>query len=1098
MNRSTKKVGSLVTFLLFMLSIFANLLFFSQNASASTKFEATWNTGSSYGLTNTLDFPLANVTGYSGSGLPQANQAASGTQGITAHQGNGYLQVAGKDTSTTANSYAYHRIYEKVNITVMSGMHMKYWVYHYAHTTTSPHMGFDLLFSDGTYLRDLGLLDSNGASFHPANRNEAMNQWVQVDVDLSPLAGKVIQRIVVAYDDNVNANTGQYVSYFDDFTLETATAAATTNPRTLTPVNSTDDLVVYTVNATEAPYSADNTGVNDAAPAIQSALNACFSQGGGVVWLPAGKYRMDTNIVIPNHCTLRGDWRDPDSGSGNYGTVIMAYYGANMTKSDPGLIQIAASGGVKGLTVFYPNQDIANVTPYAYTFEIFGDSTVGGYNGYMSSSIQNVTMLNSYRGIIAGYRSTHELHEIRNVKGTALNNAIALYNSADVGKVNQVKFKSDYWSGMDLTQFAGYSLKPTDSQVTAYTRANGTGLEIGDLEWSQMNDVALNDYNIGIHIVPGVRAVGYTPFSGMMYGMSVLNSHIGLLVDPQIGGRDSLDTRVGLTISNSTIKANQGIDPVAVKIQNNNGASIIFNTCTIGGGALNAVQLLGNTMASFHNTTFDSWTDTYAISASGGTLILEGSTFVPVLSATKKGANLQAGLSSAAILGSVISPAGSANLVANNAPLADVTRNDSLVFATHGVGAYLAKSSLPRPTNSNFYNVKDYGAAGTTANANPTVDDTAAFNAALAAAAAAGGGTVYVPPGIYRIDGHLTVGANVQLRGSDDIPHRAAVYGSATGSILYAYEGRGTSTPDTDAPLILLNGNNSGVRGLSINYPDQATDSAANIAAYPWAIRGAGDGVYAFDIGFVNAYKGVYLGSGGTADNHYINQVVGTVLREGIRIENSSVGWIEDNLFNITGWGRAYGMPNQLNEVTTMFPVAGTYTKTNLKAYTVNNSALDERMINNFVYSSQAGFTYWGNAHATAINSAHDGGIYLIDSQGSAVLNMINLQGCGCGNGGNAINIGGGTVNLFNVLTMEAYGKAISQTGGSLTLQGAAFHHGLATVSGGTVVMNGVLFRDSGTDVTLTGSTTATLIGNIGGNGFNISGASTNSNNIRR
>jgi hypothetical protein len=45
-------------------------------------------------------------------------------------------------------------------------------------------------------------------------------------------------------------------------------------------------------DVTAAPYQADPTGVTDATAAIQSAINAAESAGGGVVYLPAGTYRL--------------------------------------------------------------------------------------------------------------------------------------------------------------------------------------------------------------------------------------------------------------------------------------------------------------------------------------------------------------------------------------------------------------------------------------------------------------------------------------------------------------------------------------------------------------------------------------------------------------------------------------------------------------------------------------------------------------------------------------------------------------------------------------------------------------------------------------
>lgn|GEM_PF-3469830 len=44
---------------------------------------------------------------------------------------------------------------------------------------------------------------------------------------------------------------------------------------------------------TSAPYSADNSGTNDARAAIQQAIDDVSAAGGGVVFLPAGKYRIE-------------------------------------------------------------------------------------------------------------------------------------------------------------------------------------------------------------------------------------------------------------------------------------------------------------------------------------------------------------------------------------------------------------------------------------------------------------------------------------------------------------------------------------------------------------------------------------------------------------------------------------------------------------------------------------------------------------------------------------------------------------------------------------------------------------------------------------
>lgn len=52
-------------------------------------------------------------------------------------------------------------------------------------------------------------------------------------------------------------------------------------------------------NVTAAPYNADPTGTLDATSAIQSAINAAKAAGGGVVFLPAGTYRLSVPTGQP-------------------------------------------------------------------------------------------------------------------------------------------------------------------------------------------------------------------------------------------------------------------------------------------------------------------------------------------------------------------------------------------------------------------------------------------------------------------------------------------------------------------------------------------------------------------------------------------------------------------------------------------------------------------------------------------------------------------------------------------------------------------------------------------------------------------------------
>ena len=131
--------------------------------------------------------------------------------------------------------------------------------------------------------------------------------------------------------------------------------------------------------------------------------------------------------------------------------------------------------------------------------------------------------------------------------------------------------------------------------------------------------------------------------------------------------------------------------------------------------------------------------------------------------------------------------------------------------------------------------------------ADPTgqLDSTAALRTALAAASAEGAGTVFLPAGWYRIDSHLHVPGNVELRGC--LSCTRELEGLSAGTVLMAYEGNGTLRPASASALIALEGDNCGVRGLRVFYPENNPDFG--IRPFPYTIRGSHKDMYVVDVG---------------------------------------------------------------------------------------------------------------------------------------------------------------------------------------------------------------------------------------------------------
>ncbi|GAA3208852.1 discoidin domain-containing protein [Dactylosporangium siamense] len=353
----------------------------------------------------------------------------------------------------------------------------------------------------------------------------------------------------------------------------------TTTPKLVKTRYPSTDAVVADFDATA--YGADLTGRRDATAALQAALWDCYDAGGGTVWLPAGTYRVTSTVEVPAFCTVRGDRRDPDQGRGDYGTLVSADLPAGDT--GPVLFRIGGSAGVVGVTTYYPRQSGTDPVPYNFTFEIPGSAWAGDEN-YMMSTVSDVTMLNSYRGIgistmrdergrPPGNGQTHESATVRNVRGTALLEGVEAYNGADVGTWENIRFSNGYWAEAPAAFHP-----PRRSTLDAWTRAHGTGFVLGDLEWDQFTDLSAADYRVGIHVVRGLRA----EFTGVFQRVRLLRTDVALQVD-------QFDARWGLAMAASRLEGTR-----AAVVNNGGGYVKLTGTELVGAVQGTVHQLAGD------------------------------------------------------------------------------------------------------------------------------------------------------------------------------------------------------------------------------------------------------------------------------------------------------------------------------------------------------------------------------------------------------------------------------------------------------------------------------------------------------------------------
>ena len=139
------------------------------------------------------------------------------------------------------------------------------------------------------------------------------------------------------------------------------------------------DVIVADIVATDVPYRADSSGLTDSTVAIQRALDACRDLGGGVVYLPEGKYLVTDTITVPAGCVLQGDWQDPND-------VDVPEYGPKYCALSVERCLVTVSLGYSSEVIFIYGYDLASLSFILYFGECFFINTFSRASASISVS----------------------------------------------------------------------------------------------------------------------------------------------------------------------------------------------------------------------------------------------------------------------------------------------------------------------------------------------------------------------------------------------------------------------------------------------------------------------------------------------------------------------------------------------------------------------------------------------------------------------------------------------------------------------------------------------------------------------------------------
>lgn len=829
--------------------------------------------------------------------------------------------------------------------------------------------------------------------------------------------------------------------------------------------NSLGEAFVYAYNVMD--YGADNTGNNDNTSIFQRLLNKTNELGGGIVYVPSGKYKISGALSIPRGVVLYGDWQKPDKNKAlPSGTVLMAYEGRNGNERSTPFIEMCIESGLQNLAIWYPEQDPDNIVPYSPTIRY-------GYNNYFGNeycNTNNVTLVNSYIGILFNYDNGGAAPVVKNLYGTTLKKGVEIDKIVDVGRVDGVDFSPEYWIN------SGLSNAPSNADsFRNYMKNNAVGVIMRRNDWSYTCNINVDGYMSGYNTEVSVGS-NETP-NGHHYNFNFTNCKTGITINAT-NGVGILFDKINIKNCENGVLINDGTGDVveifdatidaskyAIRTSEQSGTNVLLNQSAITRGqvAINGGTLTANGCA-FNNLTPQIY---FGLAGRG---IITGCTY-------KEGRQI----TNNSIY--EISVNDDASLVK------DVEEFPGVEYDSHTPARKVLYNAALSPYNAS---VNAY-------------DNTAAIQSALNKASQDGGGIVFLPSGKYKVRGHLTIPSNVELRGALDI--QTVPHGS--GTILEAYENRGN---ENGASFIQLKAN-AGIRGIVVDYPEQVFDGSNTWmpAAYPYTIQGQGDNIYVINTSVRASYKGLDLFTY-KCNNHYVDFMGGHVFNVGVKVGNNCTdGKLYNMMFNVivyacgneSKYGSFSNMPNGVSNAR-LYAYGLDYLD-----FMILGDCTNEILYNDFHYGSRHGIVFENNGNGGPTGSSMGLGIdgsarsVYVGAGTTGQFDLYNTQVVSIV-GSNAAdtsyyqieNNSSMQLNMYNSDYWGQPNKGI-ETGNNntaLTLYGAFFSNpgqtSLASSAGGDIKIVGSALNQNGTAFVDTGSESSiSVAGSVVNNRNNATGS---------
>ncbi len=354
-----------------------------------------------------------------------------------------------------------------------------------------------------------------------------------------------------------------------------------------------------------AAAGAVGDGVADCTVVFQRLLDEAGAAGGGVVQVPAGRYRINGTLSIPEAVTLEGVFRVPPTDQGGKplkinGSILLAFAGRGQADSPPFIKLGGCNAAVSGLAILYPEWSQGDVPPVPYP------PTIG------AADVNDVAVLDCL--IVQPYEAIRfdrsARFVVRNVFGSPSFRGLYVDACYDIGRVENCHF----WP-------FGLSYDPKDP-FCQWVNTQGVAFEFARTDWQYVTNTFCFGYGVGYKFSETKAGA----CNGNFLGIGADSCRRGILVEQS--------QPYGLLITNGEFVGQWGsTDSTGIEIAQGAGAGkVSLNNCAFWGPLDQCLWLRSNeTQLTAIGCNFCSWDvgtkGSPAIRLERGKAIVQGNTF---------------------------------------------------------------------------------------------------------------------------------------------------------------------------------------------------------------------------------------------------------------------------------------------------------------------------------------------------------------------------------------------------------------------------------------------------------------------------------------